>query len=124
MIRQIIDKFNEGGPFFTYTIFIILIVVLALFISAFLQKKDYNKTISLMSHFAWFAVAWGFLGRTFGLIMAFDNVSAAGELTPSLLASGLKMALLDPLFGIFVFILARAGIIILTWIQKNEDIKM
>ena len=122
MIRQIIEKFDQGGPFYSYTIFIIFIVVLALFISAFLQKKDYNKTISLMSHFAWFAVAWGFLGRTIGLIIAFDNVSAHGDLTPSLLADGLKMALLDPLFGIFVFIVARAGIIILRWLQKDEEI--
>ncbi|MFC2151847.1 MotA/TolQ/ExbB proton channel family protein [Bacteroidota bacterium] len=123
-MRDVISKFSDGGPFFTYTIFIILIIVIALFISAFLRKKDYNKTISLMSSFAWFAVAWGFLGRTFGLIMAFDNVSAHGELTLSLLAEGLKMALLDPLFGIMVFLVARAGIIILTWIQKDKEISI
>ena len=45
--------------------------------------------MSLMKHIAWFAVAWGFMGRTFGLINAFDAVAAHGELTPSLLAEGL-----------------------------------
>ena len=120
MIRQILNKFNDGGPLFSYTIFIILIIVIALFISAFLTKGNHKKIISLMSHFAWFAVAWGFLGRTFGLIMAFDRVSAHGELTPTLLADGIKMAILDPLFGIMVFIVARAGIIVLTWISKEK----
>ena len=120
MIRQIIDKFSEGGPFFTVTIFIVLLIILALFISAFLSKKDHPKIISLMSHFSWFAVAWGFMGRTIGLISAFDSLEAHGEFTAGILASGLKIALLDPLFGIFVFIVARAGMIILTWVNKKE----
>jgi hypothetical protein len=45
-------------------------------------------------------------------------VGAAGELTPGLLADGLKMALIDPLFGLIVFIIARAGIIVLISLQK------
>ena len=72
-----------------------------------------------MKHIGWFAVALGFMGRTFGLINAFDAVAAHGELTPSLLADGLKMALVDPLFGIFVFIIARLGIIILVALKKT-----
>ncbi len=118
-MKQLIDKFNDGGPIFTYTILIVLIIILALFIKGLMDKGDNKKTIDLLKSFAWFAVAWGFLGRTFGLIKAFDMVGAAGELTPNLLAGGLKMALVDPLFGIFVFIVARAGIIILISIQKK-----
>ena len=118
-ITQLLGKFNDGGPIFTYTIFIVLIIILALFIKGLMDKGDNKKTIDLMASFAWFAVAWGFLGRTFGLIKAFDLVESAGELTPSLLAGGLKMALVDPLFGIFVFALARVGIIILISLQKK-----
>jgi len=119
-MNSIIGKFNDGGPIFTYTIFIVLIVILAFFIKGLMDKGNNKKTIELMKSFAWFAVAWGFLGRTFGLIEAFDRVGAAGELTPSLLAGGLKMALIDPLFGIFVFIVARIGIIILISLQKEK----
>lgn len=111
-------KFIDGGPVFTIPIFIILLVVIALFIWGFLKKDNHKKAVSLMNHFGWFAVAWGFMGRTFGLISAFDAVEAHGELTPSLLADGLKMALVDPLFGIFVFIVARAGIILLIAMKK------
>jgi hypothetical protein len=116
----LLGKFNDGGPIFTYTIFIILIVVLALFVKGLMDKGDNKKMIDLISSFGWFAVAWGFLGRTFGLIKAFDMVGAVGELTPGLLADGLKMALIDPLFGIIVFLVARAGIIILMSLQKKE----
>jgi len=47
-------------------------------------------------------------------------VAAYGELTPRLLADGLKMALVDPLFGIFVFVIARVLIIFLIALQKRK----
>jgi hypothetical protein len=119
LLRQIIEKFNDGGPFFMYTLLVLLILVLGLFIKALIEKNNYNKTISLLSSIGWFAVAWGFLGRTFGLIVAFDNVSAYGELTVDLLAAGLKMALLNPLFALMVFLVARAEIIILQIFNKE-----
>ena len=118
-MNSLLEKFNDGGPIFTYTIFIVMIVILAFFVKGLMDKGDNKKTIDLISSFAWFAVAWGFLGRAFGLIKAFDMVSAQGELTPSLLAGGMKMALVDPLFGIFVFIIARIAIIILISLQKK-----
>lgn len=120
-MKQIIDKFNDGGPFFMYAILVLLIIILALFIKGLMDKKEYGKTIELIKSLSWFTIAWGFLGRTFGLIVAFDNVSAHGELTPSLLGAGLKMALLNPLFAIMVFLIARAGIIALTLMQKKEE---
>ncbi len=118
---QIIDKFNEGGPFFMYAILVLLIIILAIFIKGLLDRKDLSKTISLIKSLSWFTVAWGFFGRTIGLIVAFDNISAHGELTPSLLADGLKMALLNPLFAIMVFLIARAGIITLILMQKEKE---
>jgi len=121
LMRQIIDKFNDGGPFFMYTILVLLVIVLGLFIKALIEKNNYNKTISLLSSIGWFVVAWGFLGRTFGLIVAFDNVSAYGELTVDLLAAGLKMALLNPLFALMVFLIARAEIIILIIFNKKTE---
>lgn len=120
-MTQVFDKFNEGGPFFTYPILILLIVILALFVKGLMDKNDNSKIISLIASVGWFTVAWGFLGRTFGLIVAFDNVSAHGELTPSLLAEGLKMAILNPLFAIIVFLIARLGIIILVLMQKEKE---
>lgn len=120
-MTQVFDKFNDGGPFFSYPILILLIVILALFVKGLMDKNDNSKIISLIASVGWFTVAWGFLGRTFGLIVAFDNVSAHGELTPSLLAEGLKMAILNPLFAIIVFLIARLGIIILVLMQKEKE---
>ena len=117
----IIIKFNEGGPFLTYPILILLLVIVALFVKALLKEKDFSKTISLIKSLSWFTIAWGFLGRTFGLVVAFDNVAAHDDLTLSLLAEGLKMALINPIFAISVFLMARALIIALILMQKEKS---
>ena len=118
-MNDLLGKMNDGGPIFTYTILIAFLIIIGLFIKALLSKSDNYKAIELIKSISWFAVAWGFLGRTFGLIKAFDLVAAHGDVTPSLLADGLKMALVDPLAGILVFALARIGILILIGMQKD-----
>ncbi len=119
-MESIIGKFIDGGPVFTVTILLAFFVIIALFVWGILKMEHQAKVVLLMKHIGWFAVAWGFLGRTFGLIKAFDMVAAHGELTPRLLSDGLKMALVDPLFGIFVFVVARFGIIVLVALAKKS----
>lgn len=118
-MKGLFSKFNDGGPIFTITIFVLMIVIIGLIIYAVVAKKDSKRIEKLINHLGWFALAWGFLGRTFGLIIAFDNIAAAGELTPHLMAEGLKMALVDPLMGFVTFLIARAGMIILVSIGKK-----
>ena len=121
-MKGILGKMNDGGPVFTYTILILLLVIIALFIIALVNRESEKKMSSLIASIAWFALAWGYLGRTFGLIMAFDNIAASGQITPEMMAGGLKMALVDPLMGLITFIVARAGIIVLTVIRKREEV--
>ena len=75
--------------------------------------------MSLISSIALFAIVWGFLGQIIGLIGAFDSIESVGEVTPSVLAAGLKVAFLAPVLGMFTFLVGRLGIIILTWSKKD-----
>lgn len=118
-MKQLLDKMSEGGPAFTYIILIAFIAIIVLFARGMVLKGDNYKIIALIKSVSWFAVAWGFLGRTFGLITIFDKVQAAGDIAPSIFADGLKIALISPLFGILVFALARIGILILIGLQKD-----
>ena len=118
-MKSIIEKMNDGGPVITYVILVVILVIIALLIKAFLEKEENKKTTSLIANFAWFALAWGYMGRTFGLIMAFDKIAAAGDISPSMMAGGLKMALIGPLMGLFAFIIARGGLIVLTIVRKK-----
>ena len=121
IMKAIFEKFNDGGPIFTYTIFVLLLIIMGLFIRAILEKDFSKKSRSILASLGWLALAWGYLGRTFGLIMAFDNIAAAGEITPQHMAGGLKMALLGPLFGLITFLLARLGILVLHFKSRKES---
>ncbi len=118
---NLIEILNDGGILISYTILIILVAVLVLFFRAFLGKADFEKTKSLLVSLGWFSIVWGYLGRTIGLIQAFDKIQAAGDISPSMFASHLKMALVGPLVGIVVFLVARACIIILVSIHKKQE---
>jgi len=116
---MLFDRLNEGGPFFMYPLFFIIILLLILVVKGFLQKGSVEKTISLISSIALFAIVWGFLGQIIGLIGAFDSIEAVGDVSPAVLAGGLKIAFLAPVFGMFAFLVGRLGIIILTWMKKD-----
>lgn len=118
-MSQFIDKLNEGGPFFMYPLLFILILVLILIVKGFLQKGDTKKTISLIGSITLFAIVWGFLGQIIGLITAFDSIEAVGDISPAVLAGGLKIGFLVPLFGSLIFLIGRLGIIVLIWMQKE-----
>ena len=116
---MLFDRLNEGGPFFMYPLFFILILLIILIVKAFVQKGTRDKTLSLISSISLFAIVWGFLGQIIGLIEAFDTIESVGEVSREMLAAGLKVAFLAPVFGMFTFLVGRLGIIILTWIKKD-----
>lgn len=118
MLIQFTDRLNEGGPLFMYTTLIILIVISVLLVKAFLKPDNNEKPITLVKSLSLFVLVWGFLGQMIGLIGAFDAIEAQGDIAPAVLAGGIKVAILSPLFGMVVFLIARLGIIILAWMKK------
>jgi len=121
-MSAIYTKLMEGGPIFMFPILLLLILILVLIVKGFINKKDNTKTIALISSIGWFTLIWGILGQTIGLIGAFDAVQANGNTSLEIMAGGLKISLLTTLFGLFVFLIARLGIIILIWMQKEKDV--
>ena len=119
-MNAIISKLNDGAPF-TYLIVILIFIIVALFIKGIFEKGANSKTISLLVSVGWFSLAIGFLGQTFGLIIAFDTVQAMGDLAPQAVAGGLKLTLLSSLFGVVSFLIARLEIIILVWLGKEKN---
>lgn len=120
-MKDIIGKLNDGGPAITYTILLLLLVIVALFLKAVLEGDYSKKSRSILASLGWFALAWGYLGRTIGLIMAFDKIAAMGEITPEATAGGLKMALVGPLCGITAFLVARLAILVIQIRSKKAS---
>ena len=110
---------NDGGPVFTYPTFAILIIVLIMIVRGLIKSGNQRKTISLISSLGAIALAWGFLGQIIGMIGAFDAIEAVEGVSMGIMAGGLKISLLSPLFGLVVFIISRLGIIGLTLKSKE-----
>ncbi|MDQ3191980.1 MAG: MotA/TolQ/ExbB proton channel family protein [Bacteroidota bacterium] len=61
-----------------------------------------EKGLSWVSLFISLAPMLGFMGTVIGMISAFDAIEAAGDISPSLVAGGIKVALLTTVFGLIV----------------------
>lgn len=49
----------------------------------------------------------GFMGTVVGMIQAFDDIAAAGDISPTIVASGMKVALLTTVFGLIVAVILQ-----------------
>ena len=61
-----------------------------------------EKGTSWISLFIAIAPMLGFMGTVIGMISAFDAIEVAGDISPSLVAGGIKQALLTTVFGLIV----------------------
>ncbi|SFZ94536.1 MotA/TolQ/ExbB proton channel family protein [Flaviramulus basaltis] len=121
-----VDRFNEGGPLFMSLILICLLLSLFFIIMGFINMKKNEqlskKYIRLTTDSSLLGLVLGFLGSVIGLITAFDSVEAMGSPSPEIFAGGLKVSLLTATFGLFSFIIARLGILILRWLNKADEV--
>ncbi|GAA3509034.1 MotA/TolQ/ExbB proton channel family protein [Aquimarina addita] len=71
------------------------------------QMGQLEKNVSWVSLFIALAPMLGFMGTVIGMIDAFDKIEAAGDMQPSLVAGGIKVALLTTVFGLIVAIILQ-----------------
>ncbi|MBL4745821.1 MAG: MotA/TolQ/ExbB proton channel family protein, partial [Flavobacteriaceae bacterium] len=66
-----------------------------------------EKNISWLGLFIALAPMLGFMGTVIGMIGAFDSIQAAGDISPTVVAGGIKVALLTTVFGLVVAIILQ-----------------
>lgn len=71
------------------------------------QMGQLERNVSWISLFIALAPMLGFMGTVIGMIIAFDKIQAAGDMNPSLVAGGIKVALLTTVFGLVVAIILQ-----------------
>ena len=116
------NRFMEGGALFMSLILICLLISIYFIVKSILNIKTNieisKKMLKHISDSGTLGLALGVMGAFLGLITAFDVLEASGEAEPSIVAGGLKVALLSPLFGLFTFSVSKLAILILRIIQK------
>ena len=66
------------------------------------QVANLEKGCSWIKLFIAIAPSLGFLGTVIGMVMAFDHIQQAGDISPTIVADGMKLALITTIFGIVV----------------------
>jgi biopolymer transport protein ExbB len=66
-----------------------------------------ERGLSWIALFIALAPMLGFLGTVIGMIIAFDNIQIAGDVSPTLVAGGIKIALITTVFGLIVAIILQ-----------------
>ena len=122
-LNPLLDRFNEGGSLFMSLILICFLLSLFFIIKGFFSLKKNealsSKMIKLTVDSSLLGLVIGFLGSVLGLIQAFDSIQSMGNVDPAVFAGGLKVSLLTATFGLFSFIIARVGILILRSLTKE-----
>lgn len=71
------------------------------------QSANLEKGCSWITLFIAMAPSLGFLGTVIGMVMAFDQIQMAGDISPTIVASGMKVALITTIFGIIVALILQ-----------------
>ena len=71
------------------------------------QMARLENNLTWIGLFIALAPSFGFLGTVVGLVQAFDDIEVAGDISPTVVAGGMKVALLTTIFGLIVAIILQ-----------------
>ena len=71
------------------------------------QTAKLEKGCSWIKLFIAMAPSLGFLGTVIGMVMAFENIQMEGDIGPTIVAKGMKVALITTIFGIVVALILQ-----------------
>ena len=71
------------------------------------QSAKLEKGCSWITLFIAIAPSLGFLGTVIGMVMAFDRIQEANDMSATIVAEGMKVALITTIFGIIVALILQ-----------------
>lgn len=71
------------------------------------QMARLESNMSWISLFITIAPSLGFLGTVVGMVQAFDDIEKAGDISPTVVAGGMKVALITTIFGLIVALILQ-----------------
>lgn len=66
-----------------------------------------EKNLSWVTLFIAMAPSLGFLGTVVGMVMAFDKIEQVGDISPTVVAGGMKVALITTIFGLITALILQ-----------------
>ncbi len=106
------EQFMNGGFLFMFPMFLMWIALIFLTIKLSINNRSENRNIEKLKYqnsIILFMGSFMFLGsifyQTLGFYQALSAIEVAGDISPSIIMSGLKVSFIAPLHGCFFFLL-------------------
>ena len=71
------------------------------------QAANLEKGCSWITLFITMAPSLGFLGTVIGMVMSFEQIQQAGDISPTIVAAGMKVALITTIFGLIAALILQ-----------------
>ena len=71
------------------------------------QSSNFERGCSWITLLITMAPSLGFLGTVIGMVMAFEQIRVAGDISPTIVAAGMKVALITTIFGIIAALILQ-----------------
>ncbi len=112
------DLFYMGGPLFMgilTTLFVIMLAIAVYFFLSITSGKAAGRTnfihqLTYLKSVGLFTMITGIFGQLIGLMSAFKTIERVGDISPGILAGGLKVSMITTLYGISIYLIS-----ILAW---------
>lgn len=109
-----LDLFYMGGPLFMgilTVIFLAMIVTsvingIPLLTGKLQDDVEASRRIGYIKSIGLFALIVGILGQLIGLMMAFQAIEMAGDISPRLLVGGLKVSMITTMYGMTIYVIS------------------
>ena len=122
------DWFVMGGAAFMSILTILLVIIVAVSVyfvigianGKALDKEGFRYQLKYVKSLGLFTMITGILGQLIGLFSAFVAIEGAGDVSPAMLAGGLKVSMITSLTGIVIYLISIAIWFVLDlWYQKK-----
>lgn len=112
-----LNLISQGGPVFMGVLTLLLLAILIL---SFIRGKSVldntsdrsseslHQGLTIIKSIGTLALVIGVLGQLIGLYNGFQAMEVAnGNISPAILAGGLKVSMISTIYGVIIFLLAR-----------------
>ncbi len=108
------DWFIMGGALFMSILTILLVIIVAVSIYYAIaiangkakEKVNFKHQLKYIKSLGLFTMITGILGQLIGLMDAFRAIEQMGDISPGILAGGLKISLITTLTGIIFYLIS------------------
>lgn len=106
------NLFYTGGPLFMGILTLLLVILLAISVYFLIsiasgkavERNNFRHQLTYIRSAGLFTMITGILGQLIGLLEAFKAIERVGDISPALLAGGLKISMITTLYGILIYL--------------------